>query len=147
MNLLIKYIRSTERKKENFTEGQKQKSIQMERCNMGWEGNINVIKTLIFYKIQFNASSTYIPKGLLHTELKNLSLQFIQKRKCIRKAKKLMKKQEFKDIKCLKILKCTVESRSITIHVFGIRKRESHEVADKTDCLVDRKSASLSAQE
>lgn len=74
----------------------------------------------------------YIPN------FKNLSLQFIQKRKCIRKAKKLMKKQEFKDIKCLKILKCTVESRSITIHVFGIRKRESHEVADKTDCLVDR---------
>lgn len=50
MNLLIKYIRSTERKQENFTEGQKQKSIQMERCNMGWEGNINVIKMLIFFK-------------------------------------------------------------------------------------------------
>ena len=37
----------------------------MERCNMGWEGNINVIKMLIYYKIQYNASSAYSPKGLL----------------------------------------------------------------------------------
>ena len=32
------------------------------------------------------------------------------------------------------------------MHVFSIRSRESHEVADKMDRLADRKSASLSAQ-
>lgn len=32
---------------------------------MGWEGNIKVMKMVIFYKIKFNASSAYIPKGLL----------------------------------------------------------------------------------
>lgn len=98
----------------------------MERCNMGWEGNINVIKMLIYYKIQFNASSAYIPKGLLQN-LKIWAYNLSRKENVEERPKNFWKNKSLP----FKILKCTPESRSITMHVFSIRRREIHDVADK----------------